>query len=688
MKTRQKLRFLVFAALLISLLIAAGPTVSADGEGRNLMGPVGFETGHISRYSEDAEFVPGEVIVGLKGAGSASQLAALVDGRVVASIDALNAHLVTLPSADWAAVEGAIATLEASEQVAWAEPNYVGHIAVVPNDVHRLKQWALPAARLNMYNAWNVTTGSTAASKAIAILDTGADMDHPDLDAKLLTAADWDFVNNDANPQDDHNHGSHVAGIAAAETNNTIGIAGVAWNNKIIALKVCNAAGACTTWDTAQGIVHATMKKATVISMSLSWDTPSAVQRAACDFAWRGNVVVVAAAGNTNTFEARYPAAFDSVVSVASTNYFDTKSSFSTYHNTVEVSAPGGTHPGPAFQDILSCNMSGGYMWMQGTSMSTPQVAGAVALYRSKYPTAPVTRVRHCLHVGVDDKGTPGWDMNYGWGRLDVYKFLNCKTPVGKNVLIDNTHSNINYSASSFKYARFEGFANDLLAQGYNVSWTSDVGLSATALNKNTTLILADPETSYTAGERSAITNWIRNRASRKLVALCEWYPFSDNAELNQLLSQIGSGIQCAPKSVTEASQYDFYNFWPVFTNFNRTYERVNTSVWYAGNYAGTYLTFSGMGPVWLAKTTSNATASVANVVGFEPDSEGPLLESQGGKLEISDVDAGPFVVAAYSKVGTMRGRVIVFSDTDFVGRIYSNRYNNRLWIDNVLGWW
>lgn len=689
MKYRRELKYLFTISMLIALTMSL-VGASADGSG----------PGSPARYDSDADFVPGEIIVGLTGSGAADVLAAQISGQVVASIDVLNAHLIKLPPGSEPTevqIEQAIASIQSSPDVAWAEPNYIGHItiepddsplAAVPNDPERPKQWALQSSILNMYNAWDLSTGSTSANKSIAVLDTGVDLDHPDLNGKLLTGRGWDFVNNDSIPQDDHGHGSHVSGIAAAETNNLTGIAGVAWQNKIIPVKVCNSLGSCTVWDVSQGMVHAVLQQATVINLSLAFPQPSMVVRAAADFAWRGDVVVVAAAGNSGSFDAFYPAAFDSVVSVASTNMSDSQSSFSTYHNTVEISAPGGTGGTPDADDIYSANNSGGYMYLMGTSMAAPQVAGAVALYRSRFSGAPAARVRACLRESGDEKGAPNWDADYGWGRLDVQRLLNC-IPRGNRVLIDNTHTNIGYSANDFRFVRYYSFAADLESMGYVVSWTQFVGLNATSLNNAQILILADPHAEYTVSERADIANWIRNQWNRKIIAFCEWGLYSDNSEMNTLLSQIGSGIQCPAAVVTEPDQYYQRDYWPLITYIRRT-ERFNTGVFEAGMYAGTYLQLSPPAQP-LAFSSPFATASSVSAVSGQVTEYGPENTADSpAVMELTTIAAGQVPIAARAWVGSTKGRVLVIGDSDVVGEQISTQGapNNALWIDNMLGGW
>ncbi len=517
-------------------------------------------------------------------------------------------------------------------------------------------------------------------------------MDHPDIASKLLTAKDYDYYNNDNNPQDDNNHGSHVAGIAAAKLNNAVGIAGIAGKNNVISLKVCSSTGSCPVFAVANGVVHAVIKNVRVINMSLGWKSNPLTLKSAVDFAWNQGVVVVVSSGNDNgAYLIKYPAAYQSAISVAATGRDDIWASYSTRHKTVEVSASGGSGGSvPNTRLIYSLNNSGGYMWMRGTSMATPQVTGAMGLYFSKYSAATAIEARGCLHKTVDPKAPPGWDDKHGWGRLDVKNFLKCK-PLGKKVLIDNTHSNIAVSNNNtFKWSTIRGFKEDLEAKGYKVYFTSDVG-GFTSLNNYDIIILMDPHVAYSSIEQNRVKSWLRTGKGNKLIGMCEWGGFNDNAELNSMLTTAGAAIACANKTVSEPSQYDLINSWPIITNFRS--HRVNSTMREAGMYAGTYMIYNypTIAEAW---TTSNATASAVNVVG-EVDSAGN--PSSEGNIEFTpDSVATTYAIAASTRISTTgkNGYVFVIGDTNIwstegtctTGCVERSADNSH-WLDMVMGW-
>ena len=222
-----------------------------------------------------------------------------------------------------------------------------------------------------MPGAWSSETGDP--SVIIAILDTGVDLDHPDLKNKLV--AGYDYIDNDSSPDDVGGHGTHCAGIAAASTNNGKGVAGVCPNCSIMPVRVLGPSGGLAS-DVAKGIIWAVDHGAKVISMSLGGTASSTTQNDAVDYAWKKGAVVVAAAGNANTQSAHYPGYHSTCIAVASSEGSDDRSQFSNYGSWVDVAAPGSY--------IMSTTIGGSYGTKSGTSMATPFVAGLAGLVFSK----------------------------------------------------------------------------------------------------------------------------------------------------------------------------------------------------------------------------------------------------------------------------------------------------------------
>ena len=320
------------------------------------------------------------------------------------------------------------------------------------NDPHRSKQWGLD--RVAAEQAWATSDGSGAL---VAVIDTGVDLDHPDLASNLVVYSDADMVEpagtctrsgtgknktvtcTQDGPDDENGHGTHVAGIIAAVTGNGEGVAGVAPGAKILPVRVLDAEGSGTTDQIASGIKYAADKGADVLNLSLGF--LSGVDQvvkvlgdlepvyAAIDYAVGKGAVVVFAAGNDSVPLCAEPSAHPDVVCVGSTDINDLRSWFSNSDATHAhfISAPGGDGLSCA-SDIFSTYLrtaeaycgDGGYEAIAGTSMAAPHVAGVAALLAAKGVSG--TAAVRCLESGVDDLGVPGYDPVYGHGRINAAK--------------------------------------------------------------------------------------------------------------------------------------------------------------------------------------------------------------------------------------------------------------------------
>ncbi len=288
---------------------------------------------------------------------------------------------------------------------------------VYPNDTYYAwgYQWGLDKVRAP--EAWALSRGTGVL---IAVLDTGTDYTHPDLSGKVRTDIDYDYINRDSDAMDDHNHGTHVSGIAAAATNNSRGVAGLGWEATILPLKVMNSKGEGSTAELIPAIYYAADQGARVINMSLGgpYPCPSNLQDAV-NYAYSRGVLLVAAAGNNHTYhtyQTIFPANCTHVLGVAATTSSDTRASFSNYGSHVSVAAPG--------TSISSTLRGGGYGNMSGTSMATPFVAGLAALVYARFPTYTPDQVASALLDTAQDLGSAGWDAEYGCGRIDAFKAL------------------------------------------------------------------------------------------------------------------------------------------------------------------------------------------------------------------------------------------------------------------------
>lgn len=336
----------------------------------------------------------------------------------------------------------AMARLGQNPDVESVRPDYRTRMFAVPNDPffktyqYNLRnlggtltigsdiQLTLTAgADIKATGAWDQTTGS--ASVVIAFLDTGVDMSHAELKNKVVSAG-RDFVNGDMDATDDNWHGTWTAGIAAAETNNDEGIAGVAWNCMVLPVKVLDADGNGYYDELIDGLTWAADNGAKVINLSLGGDVDDPALEAACKYAYDKGVVIVAAAGNDGT-SVSYPAAYDSyVLAVAATDATDAHASFSNPGPQVDVAAPGEWILGPVPQwyagpDYLP------YVFGSGTSAAAPQAAGLASLIRSAKSWLTAKQVMDIVRYTADDvnKSTlPGKDDEVGYGRVNMTRAL------------------------------------------------------------------------------------------------------------------------------------------------------------------------------------------------------------------------------------------------------------------------
>jgi thermitase len=316
-----------------------------------------------------------------------------------------------------------VAALRSDPNVLYAEPDYIARAQpTTPNDPYYGSQWGL--SKINAPTAWDMATGSSAV--VIAIVDTGIDLTHPDLIcAGKLTTARWNFVAGNNTPNDDNGHGTHVAGIAAACGNNGIGVAGVAWEARLMPVKVLDSSGSGYYSDVAAGIIYAVDNGARVVNLSLAGASSSTTLANAVQYAHGHGVLVVAAAGNCAQGGSQcgnlsnpimYPGAYPTVLAVAATDSGDNWGSFSEHQPYVGVAAPG--------VSIYSTLRGGNYGTMTGTSMATPYVSGLAALLWSFAPSFTVDQIANTIESTADDLGAPGKDDYFGYGRINAGRTL------------------------------------------------------------------------------------------------------------------------------------------------------------------------------------------------------------------------------------------------------------------------
>ena len=352
----------------------------------------------------------------------------------------INNHIkgidVWLVKSDGISDQALLEQIEANDAVLWAELNGLMHITAEPPKDPYYPGYQENLRVIEMPNAWGISTGT---DNVIAIIDTGIDLSHADLANKIWQNSDeipgngidddyngyiddirgWDFVNNDNLPQDDHWHGSHVGGIAAAETDNLIGIAGVSWGAKLMPLKACNFGGDCYFSDAANAVTYAVDNGSKVVNMSFGSSAPSSVIEESVKYASNLGCILISSVGNENT-AVFYPAKYQEVLGIAAADNTDKRWSYSNYGNEVDITAPGVSIVSTVLNDTTGYE----YAPATGTSMSAPHISGVVSLIWSVNPLLTADQVKHVLLSTAVDISDPGFDIYTGYGRVDAYAAL------------------------------------------------------------------------------------------------------------------------------------------------------------------------------------------------------------------------------------------------------------------------
>lgn len=333
-------------------------------------------------------------------------------------------------------------------EVAWAEPNRWREASIVPNDPQFGTQWGL--TRIGCPAAWDLTTGDP--SIVVAVVDTGVDLNHPELAPLLVGGQDFvdfppgsiprpgwvfegDFTGVDATAQDEVGHGTHVAGTICCLSNNATGVAGVAWNVRLMPVKVLariretatgRVSGVGSAAHIAAGIRWAVDNGARIINMSLGGYADTTVEREAVAYAVSKGVVVVAAMGNDDTDDQSYPAAYPSVIAVGATDSSDRRASFSNRGNWIDVAAPG--------VGVRSTYWDDTYASLNGTSMASPHVAGVAALILSRNSSLTADQVGNIIRTTAkplrDQASDPVPNDRYGHGLVQADAAVQAAAPV------------------------------------------------------------------------------------------------------------------------------------------------------------------------------------------------------------------------------------------------------------------
>lgn len=400
---KKNYSFVLNVIIVLSVLFGTLPTIHSQ--------PVVAETSQLSSV------VAQQVVVELEGE-TPEAIAEQISAKVVQKGPLNFATLAISPEQD---PDEVIKELKMLVGVIGAERNRLKKVTSINvTDPDYSEQYNLAIA--NVPKAWS--SGATGRGLTIAIVDTGVDLNHPDLKGNLVPGYNA-ITSSDARgaSQDNNGHGTHVAGIAAAGLNG-IGIVGVAYEAKIMPIKVMDKTGEGADDIIAQGIVWATEHGAKIINLSLGSADKTAVLGSALEYARKKGALIFAAAGNFDPItqsipQISYPAADPNVIAVTATDESDQLADFSATGSESMLAAPG-VH-------ILSdywAKSGSTYAYADGTSMASPFAAGVAALIWSKYPDWTEEQVRLALKMGAKDLGSPGRDVKYGYGRVDADQSL------------------------------------------------------------------------------------------------------------------------------------------------------------------------------------------------------------------------------------------------------------------------
>jgi subtilisin family serine protease len=339
-------------------------------------------------------------------------------------------------------VEDTLSALKRNPDVLYAEPDYKLRLLTEPNDELFQYQYALynkggtlqipgsptgkQRADIKATGAWDYARGNPDV--LVAVLDTGVDYTHPDLSSKVISTG-RDFVNDDDDAFDDHWHGTHVAGIIGAATNNSTGIAGVAWDCRILPGKIIPAEGEGEYSWLIEALVWAAdytsgQAKVGVINMSVGGEEPAEALEEALEYAYNKGIVLVAASGNDGIPGVLYPAAYDNYcLAVGASDYQDEIAVFSNSGPEVDVAAPGVW----VLSTIPMAMVEPGYLpfaYASGTSMAAPHVSGFAALIKSHKPWLTPADIMKIIKYTPDDIHEAGLDEYAGYGRINTERAL------------------------------------------------------------------------------------------------------------------------------------------------------------------------------------------------------------------------------------------------------------------------
>ena len=399
----RRIKTVIIIALVVVFTAAQSHFTSARAMEADGAGDVSAQ-GIRENARKQISFVPGRVLVKYCGDRPvyAYSLMNVEGAREAGELPGTRVRIISLP--EGTDEQAFVRALRLQPDVEFAElDELVPPSEMIPNDPSYGSQWHLPM--IQTPTAWSTTSG--APNVTIAILDTGVDPTHPDLQSKLVPG--WNFWDNNADSSDVYGHGTAVAGTAAALSNNGVGVASIAWGCQIMPIRICDPSGSGSLSAMANGLIWAADRGARVANISYQVSDSLTVKSAAQYFQSKGGVVTIAA-GNDATFDPTSDNPY--VLTVGATNSGDALAGFSTTGNNIDLTAPG--------VGIQTLNRGSGYASWSGTSFSAPIAAGVAALVISVNPNLAAAQVQNVIKQSADDLGSAGWDPSYGWGRVNA----------------------------------------------------------------------------------------------------------------------------------------------------------------------------------------------------------------------------------------------------------------------------
>lgn len=445
-------------------------------------------------------YEPNKIIVGFKPKITAKKAKKIIEQNkhtVDSKISKLNTYIVTVKGN----AKKELIKYKKNSSVKFAELNYNIEKFSMPNDPLFDQQYGPQI--IQAPEAWEIERGQSNFV-TVAIIDTGVSKSHPELKDKLVPG--YDFINNDSDPDDDEGHGTHVAGIASATTDNNEGIAGISWHAKIMPIKVLDASGSGTWESVSKGIVWAADNGADVINMSLGGAYPSEMAKQAVNYAYNKGVTIIASAGNSGDSHYYYPASFDVVISIAATDSSDNRAWFSTFNDKVDLAAPG--------VYILSSVLDGDYESWSGTSMSSPHVSGLASLVLSYNPDLTPAQIEEIIKLNADDVNAetyPGYDIYIGEGRINANRAVanpSSELPIAKIIKPSNDEKISGVIIIEGIIDDSQGGENSIIEAQYSIDSSEPVPMNAKdgAFDSSIEEVVAEADTDLISNGKHTIS--------------------------------------------------------------------------------------------------------------------------------------------------------------------------------------